>query len=322
MKDIAARLNLSQTTVSHVLTGKHRHYRISPNTVARVRRTAEELGYRSSALARAFRDRKSYAVAFTVADLPNPFWTGVAAGIEGAAEKEGYLLVVSNTRLEEERERRVARMLQEHRIDGLIASPRVENRVLLELAGENLPMVQIDRSVKGLNVPCVRTDHLAGSLEAMEHLAKRGRKHIAFIGGPLEVETYQLRLEGYRKGLSRRGLKSAGHRTVQLKPDLSRAAAKELLSASPRPDAIYTANIWLTIGALRAVKELGLSIPGDLDLVGFDDLADADLFAFPIATVWQDLEAVGREAFKILLKIMNGQKAPSEILIPPRLIVR
>ncbi|HXX94274.1 MAG TPA: LacI family DNA-binding transcriptional regulator, partial [Planctomycetota bacterium] len=158
MKDIAARLRLSQTTVSHVLTGKHEHYRISPATVERVRKMAQELGYRSSALARAFRDRKSYSVGLAVEDLTNPFWTGVAIGAEKEAEAQGYLLVVSNTGGNADRERRVVQMLQERRVDGLIVSPlTVTDGVLLELKSDGLPFVQIDRSIKGEDVPCVRT---------------------------------------------------------------------------------------------------------------------------------------------------------------------
>src|SRR5438477_1426662 len=154
MKDIPTKLHLPQTTVSHVLTGKHEHYRISAATVARVRKMAEELGYRSSALARAFRDRRSYSVTLAVEDLTNPFWTGVAIGAEKEAEAQGYLLVVSNTGGIAERERRVVQMLQEKRVDGLIVSPvTVTDRVLLDLKGDGLPFVQIDRSIKGEDVP-------------------------------------------------------------------------------------------------------------------------------------------------------------------------
>src|SRR5258706_15221991 len=132
MKDIATKPPLPQTTVSHAPTGKHEHYRTSAATVARVKKMAEELGSRSSPLARAFRDRKSYSVTLAVEDLTNPFWTGVAIGAEKEAEAQGYLLVVSNTGGNAERERRAVQMLQERRIDGLIVSPvTVADQVLL-----------------------------------------------------------------------------------------------------------------------------------------------------------------------------------------------
>ena len=308
MKDIAARLRLSQTTVSHVLTGKHEHYRISPLTVDR---------------ARSFRDRKSYSVTLAVEDLTNPFWTGVAIGAEKEAEAEGYLLVVSNTGGNAERERRVVQMLQERRIDGLIVSPvTVTDQVLAELRKDGLPFVQIDRSIKGEDVPCVRTDHATGSGLAVDHLVKRGRREIAFVGGPTEIQTFEVRLEGFKRALAKHGLKPAAIRLTNAQPADAQKSVKELLAARPRPTALYTANIWITLGALRAVRDAGLAIPADLEVVGFDDIAVADLFPFPVSTVGQDVEAIGRESFGALLKVMKGQKVPREILIPPHLIVR
>jgi len=323
MKDIAARLRLSQTTVSHVLTGKHEHYRISPATVDRVRKMAEELGYRSSALARAFRERRSYSVMLAVEDLTNPFWTGVAIGAEKEAEAQGYVLVVSNTGGKAERERRAVQMLQEKRIDGLIVSPvTVADQALLDLRKDGLPFVQIDRSIKGGDVPCVRTDHETGSALAVDHLVRRGRKQIAYVGGPVETQTYEYRLEGYKKALAKHGLKPGAIRLVTPQPAEAERAVRELLASTPRPTALYTANIWITLGALRAVRDAKLSVPGDLEIVGFDDIAEADLLRDPVTTVGQDVEAIGRESFRLLLKVMKGQKAPPEVLIPPRLIVR
>lgn len=323
MKDIARRLKLSQTTVSHVLTGKHEHYRISAATVERVRKMARELGYRSSALARAFRDRRSYSVSLAVEDLTNPFWTGVAIGAEREAEARGYVLVVSNTSGDAEREKRVVQMLQEHRFDGLIVSPvTVADQALVELQKEGRPFVQIDRSVKGADIPCVRTDHAAGSVLAVEHLLKRGHERVAFVVGPLSVQTYQYRLDGFRRAAARLGKKATV--VVLDNPTTSdaRNAVKALLEGPDRPSAIYTGNIFITFGALRAVREAGLAIPKDLELVGFDDIEEADLLALPVTTVWQDVEAIGREAFRALLKVMSGEKAPRETLIPPKLRVR
>jgi len=323
MKDIALKLNLSQTTVSHVLTGKHEHYRISAATVARVKKMAEELGYRSSALARAFRDRRSYAVALAVEDLTNPFWTGVANGAEQEAESEGYVLVVSNTNGDSARERRAVQMLQERRVDGMIVSPvTVTDAVLMELHKEGLPFVQIDRSIKGEDVPCVRTDHGAGSGLAVDHLVKRGHREIAYVGGPLDVQTFELRLEGFRKALARHGLKPAAVKLVTPDEDSGSAAAMEILNLSPKPTALFTANIKLTVGALRALRTAGVAVPGQVEIVGFDDIAMADLFSMPVTTVCQDVSAIGREAFRALLRVMGGQKVPRELLLPPRLKVR
>lgn len=323
MKDIATKLHLSQTTVSHVLTGKHEHYRISAATVARVKKMAEELGYRSSALARAFRDRRSYSIALAVEDLTNPFWTGVAIGAEKEAEAQGYVLVVSNTNGDSARERRTVQMLQERRVDGMIVSPvTVTDAILADLHKDGLPFVQIDRSIKGEDVPCVRTDHGAGSLLAVEHLVKRGHKEIAYVGGPTEIQTFELRLDGFKKALAKHGIKASVVKLVPNEENGGYEAVREILASKSRPTALYTASIKLTIGALRAVREAGLKVPSEIEIVGFDDIAMADLFSMPVSTVCQDVESIGREAFRALLRVMNGQKVQRELLIPPRLKVR
>ena len=323
MKDIATKLHLSQTTVSHVLTGKHEHYRISAATVARVKKMAEELGYRSSALARAFRDRRSYSIALAVEDLTNPFWTGVAIGAEKEAEAQGYVLIVSNTNGDSGREKRTVQMLQERRVDGMIVSPvTVTDEILAELHQDGLPFVQIDRSIKGEDVPCVRTDHVAGSALAVDHLVKRGHKEIAYVGGPVQIQTFDLRLEGFKKAIAKHGLKGATIRLVGNNEDEAAAAVAEILSSKSRPTALYSASIKLTIGALRAIREAGVKVPSEIEIVGFDEIAMADLFSMPVTTVCQDVEAIGREAFRALLKVMNGQKVQRELLLPPRLKAR
>jgi LacI family transcriptional regulator len=320
MKDIAARLRLSQTTVSHVLTGKHEHYRISPSTVTRVRRMADELGYRSSALARAFRDRRSYSIALAVEDLTNPFWTGVAIGAEKEAEAQGYILVVANTGGKADRERRTVQMLQERRVDGLIVSPvTVADRVLADLKRDRLPFVQIDRSIPGEDIPCVRTDHRKGSRLAVDHLVKRGKTQIAFLGGPPDVQTYEHRRAGFETALARHGLRPAAVRRVVPQAREAQDAVRELLGRRPRPTALYTANIWITLGALRAVREAGLKVPEELEIVGFDQIAFSDLYSIPVTTIVQDVEAIGRESIRLLQKVMRGEKAPREVLLSPRL---
>jgi len=323
MKDIAERLRLSQTTVSHVLTGKHEHYRISAATADRVRRAAREMGYRANALARAFRERRAYSAALAVEDLTNPFWTGVAIGAEREADREGYTLAVCNTARVEERERRVVALLRERRVDGLIVSPiTVADRALLDLHREGYPFVQIDRSIRGVEYPCVRTDHARGSALAVDHLVRRGRRSLAYLGGPPEIQTYAYRLEGFRKALRRHGLRPASVCLIPPTPADAEAAAARLLRRRPRPDALYGANLFLTLGILRAVRRSGLRVPEDLEIVGFDDIATADLLALPVTTVAQDVEEIGRRAFRLLVDLMNGRPAPREVLLPPRLIAR
>jgi LacI family transcriptional regulator len=325
MKDIAEYLGLSQTTVSHVLTGKHAKFRISSSTVERVWKMAEKLGYRANVMARAFRERRSYAVCLAVEDLQNPFWAGVAIGAEREAEEHGYALVVSDLGGSAERQRRALQLVLDQRVDGLIVSPvRGGDADLLAAHKQGLPFVQVDRAVAKLPVACVRTDHESGAVLALRHLLARGPRDVVYVGGPLDIPNYRQRLAGFRKELARHHLKPAA---VIVLEEPSQAAAEEavaqVLRGHPRPLAVFAANSLLTAGTLRAVRAAGRAVPDEVELCGFDDIQMADLLLYPVTTVDQDVNALGREAVRILLAaIRDGTRSAQHVLLPPRLIPR
>lgn len=324
MKDLAAELGLSQTTVSHVLSGRHREFRIQPATVARVQALAEKRGYRPSALARALRDRRAYSLGLVVEDLTNPFWTGVAIGAEREAEARGYSLIVANTAGDLDRERRALTLLRENRVDGLLVPPfaRIGND-LLPLLRDRLPLVQIDRALPSLHAPCVRTDHELGARMAVDHLVKRGHRRITFLVGPDDVQPFRLRARGFRAATSRHGL--AGSRVLRVAEPTEAAAetaVRRLLSGPAPTTALFSASGLLTIGALRAVRDAGIEVPRDLDIVGFDDIALGDLLRYPVSTIAQDVEALGREGIAILLDLLEGRPSRRRVLIKPALVVR
>lgn len=325
MKDIAEHLGLSQTTVSHVLTGKHQKFRISAVTVERVWKLAEKLGYRANVMARAFRERRSYAVCLAVEDLQNPFWAGVAIGAEREAEAHGYALVVTDLGGSAERQRRALQLVRDQRVDGLIVSPvRGGDADLVAAHKQGLPLVQVDRAVARLPVPCVRTDHEAGSVLALRHLLAQGRRDAVYVGGPLDIPNYRQRLDGFRKELARHRLKPAA--VLVLDEPSPAAAERELarvLRRLRRPLAVFAANYALTVGTLRALRAAGRAVPDDALLVGFDDIQMADLLLYPVTTVDQDVASIGREAVRLVLDaILNGKRSVRHVLLPPRLIPR
>jgi LacI family transcriptional regulator len=322
MRDVAARLGVSATTVSHVLSGKHQQYKISPATVARVEKTARAMGYCKDALARSFREQRWYSLALAVEDLTNPFWTGVAIGAEAECVRQGYSLVVSNSGGTPDGERRAVRLLEERRVDGLMISPLCgADRTLHRLHRARLPFVQINSGVPGLDVPCVQTDHGLGSAAAVDHLYERGHRYILYLGGPVRLQSYRERLAGFQEAVSRHPGMGAEVKLVRAEAEAGQAALAERLRRGI-PRAVFAANIWLTLGALRAVRAAGLSVPGDLEIVGFDDIALADLLAFPVTTVAQDTQAIGREAVARLLEVMNGGQPERMTRLSPRLVVR
>jgi len=320
MKDIAEALGISQTTVSHVLRGRDKEFRINAGTARLVRETAARLDYRPSTLSRRFKDRRSYSVCLAVGDLGNPFWSGLALGAQEAAERRGYTLVVSHTGESADKERRVIEMLRDRRVDGLILSPvHATSRHLVALRREGLPFVLVDRTIDGLEVSSVVTDSVAGMGLAIDHLVSRGHRRIAYLGGPADVSTFRDRQRGYREAMARQGLEPGPEGRAISDPESARHAAERLLRRSARATAVIGANLVLSVGLLRTAPE-------SVAVVGFDDLYLADLLRRPVTTVAQPVEELGRQAVELLLDEIeaagDGPPRVQRVVLQPRLIVR
>jgi LacI family transcriptional regulator len=175
--------------------------------------------------------------------------------------------------------------------------------------------------VPGLDVPCVQTDHALGCALAVDHLVERGHRKILYLGGPVRQQSFEERLSGFQEAVSRHPGVDGEVKLVRAEACAGEAALAERLRRGV-PGAVFTANVWLTLGALRAIRAAGLSVPGDIELVGFDDLALADLLVFPVTTIAQDTQAIGREAAARLLEVMNGTPAEPMTRLAPRLVVR
>ena len=316
MKDIANLLGISQTTVSHVLRGRHSEFRIGAETARRVREAAERVGYRPSALARSFKHQRAYALGLAVADLANPFWAGMALGAQREAERHGYALFVSHTAEELQKERLLTEMLRERRVDGLILSPaHFKPGHLAGLQRARLPFVLVDRTIEGLEVPSVVTDSKAGMRLAVDHLVSRGHPRIAYLGGPTHIATFHDRLHGFREALKRHGLRPGPHAVAPSEPLAAERAAQRLFRGRPAVTAAIGANFWLTVGILRVAPET-------VTVVGFDDLFLPDLLRRRVTTVAQPVEELGRRAVELLLEEIASPQGPRRLVLPPQLIVR
>ena len=317
MKDIADMLGVSQTTVSHVLRGRSREFRIGADTVRRVQETAEKLGYFPSALARNFKQHRAYSLGLAVGDVTNPFWASLALGAQQEVERHGYTMVLTHTGESVEKEQKVVELLRDRRVDGLILSPsHLEPRYLASLQQEGLPFVLVDRAITGLDVPSVITDSVAGMQLAVDHLVAQGHRRIAYLGGPTSISTFRDRLDGLRRSLARHGLRAGPTAVSPSDPDAARKAAERLFRARGKATAVIAANFWLTIGVLRAV-------PDNMAVVGFDDLFLADLLKRPVTTVAQPVEELGRQSVRLLIQeIAKPGSAKRRTVLPPRLIVR
>jgi LacI family transcriptional regulator len=316
MKDIAHTLGISQTTVSHVLRGRDGEFRIGAETARRVRDAVERLGYRPSVLARNLKHHRAYSLALAVGDLADPFWSALALGAQQEAERHGYVLVVSHTGDTLDKERQLLEMLRERRVDGLILAPaHLKPHHLAPLRQERRPFVLVDRTMDGLDVPSVVTDSIAGLRLAVDHLVARGHRQIGYLGGPTHITTFRDRLQGFRQALAAHGLQPGPCAVSRSDLDVARQEAERLFRRRPAATAVIAANLWLTMGTLRAA-------PDDVVVVGFDDFYLADLLRRPITTVAQPVEDLGREAVRLLLEEVAKPGGNRHVVLPPRLIVR
>jgi LacI family transcriptional regulator len=316
MKDIAARVGVSQATVSHVLRGRHGDFRISEGTAGRVLQMATKLGYRPSALARNFKTQRAHSLCLAVGDLTDSFWSGVATGAQEEAERHGYTLVISNTGEVGQKERHAIDLLRDRRVDGIILCPTQQKSPhLAELRESGRPFVFVDRTVERLNVPSVVTDNVGGMRLAVDHLVSRGHRRIGYVGGPTDRSTFRDRLKGYRQGLAVHRLRPGPSAIAPSEPEAARLAALRVFGHRPSVTAVIAANFWLTVGTLRAA-------PDDVVVVGFDDLVLTDLLRRPVTTVVQPAADLGRQAVRLLLDEIDKPGPPRHLVLPPKLIVR
>jgi LacI family transcriptional regulator len=316
MKDIARDVGVSQTTVSHVLRGRGAEFRIGAETADRVRAAAERLRYQPSALAHSFKHHRAFSIALAVGDLANPFWAGLAVAAQQEAQQHGYVLVVNHTGESLANERQLLELLRQRRVDGLILSAaHLKRRDVEELREERRPLVLVDRKIDGLNVPSVVTDNAEGIRLAVNHLVAKGHRRIGYLGGPVSISSFRERLHAFRYALTRHRLRPTRYVVTKADPEEARLDAKAFLSGRSVPTAIIAANIWLTIGALRA-------LPADFDIVGFDDLYLADMLRRPVTTVGHPVEELGRQAVRLLLEEIAHPGGHRQVVLPPRLVVR
>jgi LacI family transcriptional regulator len=301
--EVADRAHVSPTTVSHVLSGNRP---VADATRERVRQAIEELGYRPSGLARSLRLQRSETIALIVPDIANPFYPALARGVDDELDGR-YLTFLCNTDGQRERELRFAADARDRKVDGLIlAAFGVTDEDTTTLLEDGVPVVLLGQRLHGARADCVFTDDEHGGHEATRHLLERGHRRIGLISGREGPEG--LRTTGHHRALEEAGLEIDP--SLQVVGDWHRAggaaAMRKLIELSERPTAVFAENDLMAIGALDAAREGNLLVPGDLAIVGFDDIEAAQMTTPPLTTVINPAYEVGRQAARLLLDRMTG----------------
>jgi len=298
---------------------------ISPETKERVQRIARKMGYTPNAIARGLVTKRTSTIGLVVTTIADPFVGEVAQGVEETALDNGYHVILCECNAQPERELASVRMLREKCVDAVIVTAsRVGSLYAPMLSELGIPVLLINNQQEGHYLYSVRTDDLHGGHLVGELLASLGHRRIAYISGPPDAYSRLERLEGCRAALHDHGLIIPEEWVVPGDgwPSGGEAGVQALLRCSPRPTAIYCYDDVTAIGALRGAKSAGLRVPGDLSIIGFDDIAFAAFVDPPLTTVAQAKYTLGQYAMQLVLRLLREQQDVEDILLTPKLVVR
>jgi LacI family transcriptional regulator len=324
LKDVAAAAKVSRATAARALNS---YGYVDEDTAGRVLKAADKLGYRANRIAQALRRGQLPLVGFVPADIQNPFFARIAHDLEVELRKEGHNLLIASSEEDVEQEKDLLSSLRSLSVRGYILAPAsaTDNQHVVELSQDGAPIVLIDRVAKNVRCDSVVVDNKGGACAAIDYLVANGHRRIGLLRDESRIFTAQERLAGYQKSLAAHGIGTDESLISVSRSTIEHAieATIRLFSGRNRPTALFTVDSLMTQGALLALRSMGLSIPQEVSLVGFDDFNLATFTDPQITVVAQPIAEIGPLAARLLLERLEGKKmAPRHKRFPTRLIVR
>jgi LacI family transcriptional regulator len=321
IKDVAAHAGVSVATVSRVLNDSPK---VSQEARTKVHAAVEALRYRPNAVARSLRTEATHTLGLIIGDILNPFFAVLARAVEDEARAAGYTVVIGNADERPEQQDHYVRTLLEHRVDGLLICPTAEITPLVEDCVEaGGPLVFLDRTLPGLNVPSVRADGTRAIHELVEHIRDLGHRRIAFISGPELLSTGRERTQAFLDAMRANGLEAREEyvEAGDFQEASGRGIAARFLDLPEPPKVIFAGDNLMALGALDEIRARGLRIPDDVALASFDDVAWFVHVDPPITAIAQPAEELGRRAVRALLERIQHRPVES-VVLPARLVIR
>lgn len=326
IEDVAREAGVSIATVSRFITGRGGN--VADETRERLREVVDRLGYVPNAAARSLKTGRSYLIGVILSNIAHPYWSAVLSGVEEACQRRGYSVIVSSAGDKVEVENRYLRVFLDQRVDGILLNPaNADPATVARWSALTCPVITLDRTLPGLPFGLVAMDNLLGARLAVEHLLGLGHRRIGFLSWHVANLTNRLeRLQGYRETLAEAG--------ITPDPALVRFAddgwndgvrqAVDLLRRPDRPTALVSASSTLNLQVLAGAKRLGLRVPDELSVVGYDESPWDPLLDPPLTTVATPAHRLGVTAADRLCQAIDaGDAAPGgEVRLRPRLIVR
>lgn len=325
IRDVARMAGVSTGTVSNVL---NRPDIVADATRQRVLDAVGSTGFIRNTQAYQLRGGRSHTVGVVVLDVSNPFFTEMFRGAESRLHVEGYVLMLASTDDSIEREADFVRAMEEHRVEGVLITPAASD--LVSLAGlrtRGIPTVLMDRKAAADEFCSVTVDDVRGGELAARHLFESGHERVAFVNGPTSIRQCRDRRQGVRKAV-RAITKSHAVEVTELSVAAltvrhGEEAVERVMALSPRPTALMCANDLLALGALRGLAARGVRIPGDLAVVGYDDLIFGSMLSPPLTSIRQPARELGIAAAELLLdEVRNPDHRHREVRFEPELVIR
>jgi LacI family transcriptional regulator len=327
LRDVARVAGVHPATVSRALNEETRSL-VNEETAQRVLRAAEKLGYRPNRIARGLKTNRSYTIGVLIPDLMNPLFPPILRGIEDRLEQAGYAALVANTDNDPERELFDCQAMRARQVDGIIAATaRRDHRLLDEVMAAGLDLVLVNRRLHDAPISSATADDRKGIRLAVEHLARLGHERIAHLAGPLDYSTGRDRHDGFLEGMRAAGLEPDPGLILLGEAFTEAEGARlcaELVAGGRDFTAIAAANDLVALGCYDVFAERGIDCPGDVSVVGFNDMPFADRFRPPLTTVHIPHYDIGKAAAELMLEELAGEAGarPRHRRLEPHLMVR
>lgn len=319
--DVAREAGVSMATVSRVVNGNPN---VKPLTRKKVLAAIERLGYRPNAVARGLASKKTTTVGVIIPDISSLFFSELARGIEDIATMYKYNIILCNSDQRMEKELQLINTLLEKQVDGLLfMGAEIKEDHLQALTSTSVPTVLAATRDADNVLPSVSIDHYQSGYDATEALVQRGHKRIAMITGPLNDPLSGLmRFEGYKKALIDAGIGLVDElvATGNLFYESGLSLTKQFLQLPEPPTAIFAANDEMAIGAIHAIQDSGLNVPGDIEVIGHDNIRLVEMVRPRLTSVVQPMYDIGAVAMRLLTKYMNNEHVEEHVVLLPHRI--
>ncbi|OUM45568.1 LacI family DNA-binding transcriptional regulator [Arthrobacter sedimenti] len=324
VRDVASRAGASVSTVSNVL---NRPEAVAPETLARVLAAIDELGYVRNDAARALRLGESRAVGLIVSEASSPFFADVVQAAGGALAQGGYASLLGNSVQDIGVEKSLIELFESQRVRGLLIAPMSQQQpALVSLAARGVPVVYLDVPSPQSLYCSVAVDDSLGAQLAVRHLAAQGRTHIAVVRGPARLPQIEERARGAREAAADAGVRFEEITASGYFVPAGLEAGAVIASRKPsnRPDAVLAVNDLLAMGTISALIDRGVDVPGDIAVVGYDDISVAAVARVPLTTIRQPAREIGARAAALLIAEIEGDETHSHeaTVFAPELVIR